>query len=82
MDFYTEVKDLDYLVPLLEADVRTKRFSSLNRIVCDIVEDFGLVSFETLAVEVSTDFLRLPWSLGVCCSHGPDERVWGCRGWC
>lgn len=32
------------------------KFSSLNRIICDLVEDFGLVSFETLCVEVSHSF--------------------------
>jgi hypothetical protein len=48
------VKDLDYLTPLLEKDPRTRKFSQLNRVICEIVEDFGLVSFETLCVEVRT----------------------------
>lgn len=52
LDYYTEVQDLQQLVPLLEADPRTRKFSELNRVVCELVEDFGLVSFETLCVEV------------------------------
>ncbi|KAK4700844.1 GPN-loop GTPase, partial [Phenoliferia sp. Uapishka_3] len=52
LDYYTEVQDLEQLVPLLEADPRTRKFSELNRIICELVEDFGLVSFETLCVEV------------------------------
>lgn len=59
LDYYTEVQDLDRLVPLLEADPRTRKFSSLNRIICDIIEDFGLVSFETLCVEVRLSFSLL-----------------------
>lgn len=58
LDFYTEVKDLDYLVPLLEQDRRTRKFSQLNKVICEIIEDFGLVSFETLCVEVRSS--RLP----------------------
>ncbi|BGP17133.1 hypothetical protein JCM10213_005245 [Rhodosporidiobolus nylandii] len=59
LDFYTEVQDLSYLLPLLERDQRTQRFGELNRIICDIVEEFGLVGFETLAVEDKDSMLRL-----------------------
>lgn len=54
LDYYTEVQDLDRLLPLLERDPRTRKFSELNRLICEIVEDFALVSFETLCVEVRT----------------------------
>ena len=53
LDYYTEVQDLSYLLPLLERDQRTPRFAELNRTVCDLIEEFGLVGFETLAVEVN-----------------------------
>ncbi|BGP08977.1 hypothetical protein JCM10049v2_004830 [Rhodotorula toruloides] len=59
LDYYTEVQDLSYLLPLLERDQRTKRFSELNRVICEIVEEFGLVGFETLAVEDKDSMLRL-----------------------
>jgi hypothetical protein len=51
LDFYTEVQDLSYLHNLLSTS--HPRFSALNEAICDLVEDFGLVAFETLAVEVS-----------------------------
>jgi len=51
LEFYTEVQDLSYLLPLLEQDARTKRFAKLNEAIVDLVEGFSLVSFETLAVE-------------------------------
>jgi hypothetical protein len=83
LDFYTEVQDLNYLLPHLNREQtsgipgpntarpskRSKRtrgsaeddsdsdsepqskFSSLNKAIVDLVEDFSLVGFETLAVE-------------------------------
>jgi hypothetical protein len=51
LDFYTEVQDLGYLLPLLEQDERTKKYAKLNAAIVDLVESFSLVSFETLAVE-------------------------------
>lgn len=73
LDFYTEVQDLDYLLPALdnerigkempteeemdavgdepEADEEVSKFSGLNRAIIDLVQDFALVGFETLAVE-------------------------------
>lgn len=76
LDFYTEVHDLEYLLPALdserigkpqptaeeldetaddddhEANGPTKnKFSALNRAIVDLVQDFSLVGFETLAVE-------------------------------
>ncbi|KAM0789561.1 hypothetical protein ACM66B_000372 [Microbotryomycetes sp. NB124-2] len=59
LDFYTEVNDLEYLAPLLERDPRMKRFSALNKVICEIIEEFGLVSFETLCVEDKDSMLRL-----------------------
>ncbi|GAA6024098.1 hypothetical protein JCM10207_003164, partial [Rhodosporidiobolus poonsookiae] len=59
LDFYTEVQDLSYLLPLLERDQRTSKFAELNRTICELVEEFGLVGFETLAVEDKDSMLRL-----------------------
>lgn len=53
LDYYTEVQDLSQLSILLDKDPRLEKFSSLNKAICDLVEDYGLVGFETLAVEVS-----------------------------
>jgi hypothetical protein len=50
LDFYTEVQDLSHLENALSS--ASPRFSALNMAICELVEDFSLVGFETLAVEV------------------------------
>lgn len=56
MDFYTEVQDLHHLLPLVDTSFKTNKYSELNERIVDVVEEFGLVSFETLAVEVRFKF--------------------------
>lgn len=61
LDFYTEVQDLQHLLPLLSAEQGTtgsatpgsssEKWDRLNSALISLVEDFGLVAFETLAVE-------------------------------
>jgi GPN-loop GTPase len=51
LDFYTEVQDLAYLENSLSQS--SPRHTALNMAICSLIEDFGLVGFETLAVEVS-----------------------------
>lgn len=54
LDYYTDVQDLDYLIPSLEAEspmFATGKFQALNKAVCQLIEEFGLVGYETLAVE-------------------------------
>lgn len=51
LDFYTQVQDLSYLSEHLEASL-PPQFAALNMAIVSLVEDFGLVGFETLAVEV------------------------------
>ena len=68
LDFYTEVQDLSYLENLLSQ--QSPRYAALNMEICSLIEDFGLVGFETLAVEVrvrilyTLDFQWIPksWS--------------------
>ena len=55
LDFYTEVQDLSYLQYELEKDPRSSKYAELNKAICDIVEDFSLVGFHTLCVEVRSD---------------------------
>ena len=50
LDYYTEVQDLSFLVDKLNADPAMKRYVALNKAVCDLVEDFGLVSYEVLDI--------------------------------
>lgn len=58
LDFYTEVQDLHYLLPALAAEQGAaasgqsgEKWENLNTALIDLVSDFGLVGFETLAVE-------------------------------
>ena len=50
LDYYTEVQDLSYLENALSS--ASPRYSALNMAICGLIEDFSLVGFETLAVEV------------------------------
>lgn len=56
LDFYTEVQDLHYLLPHLSAEQESnpgnkEKWEKLNEAIIDLIGDFGLVGFETLAVE-------------------------------
>ncbi|KAI8971289.1 hypothetical protein BD414DRAFT_518097 [Trametes punicea] len=57
LDFYTEVQDLSYLENLLNQ--QSPRYAALNMQICSLIEDFGLVGFETLAVEDKESMLHL-----------------------
>lgn len=62
LDYYTEVQDLSYLMPTLDAEtpaIRSDKFSGLNRAIADLVEQFGLVSFQVLAVENKKSMMHL-----------------------
>ena len=62
LDFYTEVQDLSYLLPHLAQEspvMQHPKFQGLNNAVIELVEDFGLVSFETLAVEDKKSMMTL-----------------------
>ncbi|CCM01350.1 uncharacterized protein FIBRA_03400 [Fibroporia radiculosa] len=57
LEFYTEVQDLSYLENSLSSS--SPRFAALNMAICSLIEDFGLVGFETLAVEDKESMLHL-----------------------
>lgn len=62
LDFYTEVHDLSYLLPHLQQEhsvMRGSKFEGLNKAIVDLVQDFGLVGFETLAVEDKRSMMNL-----------------------
>jgi hypothetical protein len=80
LDFYTEVQDLNYLLPHLnreqtsgipgptsadpraedlDEDEPTSKFSALNKAIVELVEQFALVGFETLAVEDKQSMMNL-----------------------
>lgn len=62
LDYYTEVQDLKYLTPYLEKEsnsVLGKKYVKLTETIADIVEDFGLVSFEVLSIENKRSMINL-----------------------
>ncbi|KAI9039569.1 GTPase GPN2 [Aspergillus affinis] len=62
LDFYTEVQDLNYLLPHLESEssrLSHEKFGPLNNAIIELVEEFGLVGFETLAVEDKKSMMSL-----------------------
>ena len=62
LDYYTEVQDLSYLLPSLEREspmFAKGKFAALNQAIVDLVEEFGLVGFETLAVEDKKSMMSL-----------------------
>ncbi|KAL2366167.1 hypothetical protein RJZ56_000814 [Blastomyces dermatitidis] len=62
LDFYTEVQDLSYLMPHLKEEsprLANSKFDALNQAIVELVQDFGLVGFETLAVEDKKSMMSL-----------------------
>jgi len=57
LDFYTEVQDLSYLEGVL--NTTSPRFTALNMALISVIEDYGLVGFETLAVEDKNSMVNL-----------------------
>ena len=91
LDYYTEVQDLDRLLPYLEAEQRTAsnpsqiqsdKFAALNSALISLVEDFGLVGFETLAVEDKTSMTNLLRAIDRASGYvfgtgeGSNEGIW------
>ncbi|EIW74434.1 cytoplasmic protein [Coniophora puteana RWD-64-598 SS2] len=58
LEFYTEVQDLSYLSNSLDAS-SPPRFAALNMALIELIEDYALVGFETLAVEDKSSMLHL-----------------------
>src|SRR2546430_15049029 len=48
LQYYTDVMDLSYLLFQLDSDVFAQKYKKLNKAICELVEDFGLVGFYTL----------------------------------
>ena len=62
LDFYTDVDDLTYLTPHLESEspaLRSDKFGKLNEAVAGLIENYGLVRYEVLAVENKKSMMHL-----------------------
>ncbi|KAL1243060.1 GPN-loop GTPase [Trichinella spiralis] len=58
-EFYTEVLDLKYLTDLFQNRRFAAKYKKLSEALCEIIEDFGLVSFYPLKVEDSNTMTRV-----------------------
>ncbi|KAJ5488564.1 GPN-loop GTPase 2 [Penicillium diatomitis] len=85
LDYYTEVQDLNYLIPHLEAEssrLTNSKFGALNNAIIDLVEEFGLVAFETLAVEDKKSMMNLLKAIDRASGYafgpaeGANDTVW------
>ncbi|KAJ5894780.1 GPN-loop GTPase 2 [Penicillium taxi] len=85
LDYYTEVQDLSYLLPHLEAEssrLANGKFTALNSAIVDLVEEFGLVAFETLAVEDKRSMMTLLQSIDRASGYafgsaeGANDTIW------
>ena len=85
LEYYTEVQDLAYLLPHLKDEspmMRHPKFDGLNNAVIELVEDFGLVGFETLAVEDKKSMMTLLQSIDRAGGYafggaeGTNDTIW------
>ena len=62
LEYYTDVDDLTYLTPYLESEspaLRSDKFGKLNEAVANLIESYGLVRYEVLAVENKKSMMHL-----------------------
>lgn len=59
LDYYTDVLDLRYILEDVTEDPLLKKYSKLNDKLIGIVEDYSLVSFCTLYIEVCRQLIFL-----------------------
>ncbi|KEY70934.1 hypothetical protein S7711_00775 [Stachybotrys chartarum IBT 7711] len=62
LEYYTDVDDLSYMTPHLEAEspaLRSEKFSKLNEAVANLIENYALVRYEVLAVENKKSMMHL-----------------------
>lgn len=52
LDFYTDVLDLNFLLDHIKDNPFTQKYKKLNEALVGLVEDYGLVSFKTLDIQV------------------------------
>ena len=58
LDYYTDVLDLNYLLDTLDSDRILSKFKNLNKKICDIVQDYSLVSFIPLNIQKKKSIIR------------------------
>jgi hypothetical protein len=58
LDYYTDVLDLNYLIDTLDSDRFLAKYKKLNAKICDIIQDFSLVSFLPLNIQKKSSIIR------------------------
>ena len=58
LDYYTDVLDLSYLVDTLDSDKFLSKFKKLNKKICDVVQDYSLVSFIPLNIQKKASIIK------------------------
>ena len=85
LGFYTEVHDLSYILPHLAAEnsrMLNSKFEGLNSAVVELVEEYGLVGFETLAVENKRSMISLLQAIDRASGYvfggaeGANDTIW------
>lgn len=64
MDYYTEVLDLSYLLDHLASDPFFRHYRQLNEKLVQLIEDYSLVSFIPLNIQVPGTKRLLPLAIG------------------
>ncbi|KAG0677084.1 hypothetical protein C6P40_001013 [Pichia californica] len=66
LQYYTDVEDLHYLTPYINKENNqrshawfNKKYSKLTESIADLIDDFGLLSFNVLAIEDKTSMINL-----------------------
>ncbi|PHH64606.1 hypothetical protein CDD81_4217 [Ophiocordyceps australis] len=62
LEYYTDVDDLTHLTPFLEAEspvLRSDKFGALNEAIAKLIDSYGLVRYEVLAVENKKSMMHL-----------------------
>lgn len=59
LDYYTEVQDLDRVTDLADEEIKLPKLQGLTKAIAQVVEDFGLVEFQVLAVENKKSMIHL-----------------------
>ncbi|TID25465.1 hypothetical protein CANINC_002943 [Pichia inconspicua] len=66
LQYYTEVDDLHYLIPYLETENNQRshvwfneKYAKLTSAIAELIEDFGLLSYNVLAIEDKTSMINL-----------------------
>lgn len=59
LDYYTDVLDLNYLLDDMKQNDFLKKFTSLNEALINVIQDYSLVSFNTLDIQVGIYFFHV-----------------------